>query len=247
MPYIDAGSVVYPIEHLLDNPDSVAGVIASIGEECRCAIVDSPFVASVERGGLSVEYSVGVGSLVCSPGCGFTGGLKLLEPAWGRGRVLGGDLAPTCVTVGEYSGTELSVLGINVKPLGSLHEFFDAVTRQARRGIAVLPLASGELEVERVGSLCGRLHSRNPLHPAGVVGKPGVNACCEDVHVLVGSRGRMLNPVLALEDTTVISTIQGMGEGIVYGYDPLSAGSKHLRLAAVLGMLYTCGVEGERL
>ena len=246
MPYIDAGSVVYPIEHLLDNPDIIAEVIASISDECRCAIIDSPFIVSVEQGGLSVEYSLGVGSLVCSPGCSLTEGLKLLEPAWGRGRVLGGS-GFTCVTAGDYLGTELSMLGISVKPLGSLYEFFDTVTRQARRGIAVLPLVGGELEVEKVRSLCGRLYSRNPLHPAGAIGKPGVNACCEDVHVLLGSRGRMLNPILALGNTIVISSIHGMGEGIVYGYDPVNAGSKHLRLAGVLGILYTCGVEGERL
>jgi hypothetical protein len=247
MPYFDAGSAVYPVEKLLEEPEVLASIAAQAGGECRCAIIGSPFVATVERMGARLEYTVGVGSIVCSPDCGSGEGkrqLVLAEAAWGQGRVFGS--APRCVVAGGDAVRELALFGVKTTPV-DLHGFVESVLRRGKRGLAVLPHIADALEIERVGGICGRLHSRNPLHPAGAVGKTGVEACCSDAYTLVGRIARLAAPILALDNTVVISTITGLGECLILGYNPITSSSRYLRLAGILGILYTCGVESERL
>ena len=241
MPYFDAGSIVVPIEALIENPE-VLGTYLLGSRGCRCSIVDSPFVASVMRGGLRLDYTVGVGSLVCGAGCG--GGdeaLVLAEPAWGSGRIIEGG---ECVFYGSCGELEagLAALGFRLRRVKGLQLFIDEVTKAGARGVAVLDDAD-PLSVEPAGGLCGVLRSRNPLHPAGVVGKPGLSGCIERLYRVVGPQRRLLAPILGLGDETVVAEVKGLGEGLLVGYEPSSA-SKHLRLAAMLGAVYECSRPG---
>ncbi|NOZ88508.1 MAG: hypothetical protein GXO15_01135 [Crenarchaeota archaeon] len=238
MPYFDAGSAVLLIEDVLREPELLGQWLMGHAG-CRCAIIDSPFSARVERRGLSVDLTIGVGSIVCSPGCGEDA--VLAEPAWGQGRLLGGD----CVFHGDCGELRagLAALGFKLKRVG-LHEFFEVVGREGVNGVAVLGPDSDALEVEPRGGVCGRLRGRNPLHPAGAVGKPGLEGCVEETFDLVGPRSRLLTPVLQLGGRDIIYSYSGMGDSVVIGYS-LASASKYPRLAAWLGALYACSKPAD--
>ncbi len=241
MPYFDSGSDVLLVEELLESPELLLQWLLP-RTRCGCTIVDVPFTATIERGGLRLDLTVGVGSIVCRPGCSGGEGARLAEPAWGHGRLIGGG---SCLYhgVGSEIPAGLAELGFSVSRV-SLEEFFEGVGRRGMNGVAVLGRHSGLLEAEPLGSICGRLRSRNPLHPAGMVGKPGLEGCVEDAYQLTGPRAALVEPILQLGRHVIVSRYSGLGDGLILGYEP-SAASKYPRLGALLGAIYACSREQD--
>ncbi len=245
MPYFDAGGVVYVIEDIIASEEVLQEAIAALLSGCRCSIVDSPFVASVEARGFVVDRVVGVGSIVCEPGCiESRRGYRLTAPVWGQGRVI--SRGQRCLVCGDSpSLSQLPALGIDTLRVG-YHEFFDRVLRGGERGVLVLGRGLDPLEVVEDEGVCGVLRTSNPLHPAGALGKPRLQACVERIYRLEGPRARLLHNILYVNDKPVIARLEGMGNALVVMFDE-EGSSKYPRIAATLGMLYECGTPGEHM
>lgn len=236
MPRLAEGAEVVPVEEILRRPRDVLRLLVT-ARSCRCHIVDYPFTVLASRDGVRVRITVGIGSIVCSGGCGV-GGWLLEEPAWCYGRRIGDC---KCLYHGPGEGAAmLEALGVHVEVVGSLGELLDSAARGAR-GVALLP-GSKSLEVSVGGGVCGRLRSMNPLHPVGVFGKADGHVCVERLAEPVGPAARGLTPLLGIGRKTVAWLFRGMGEAVLYGFEPSEAPSP-LGVAALVGALYTCGVE----
>ena len=111
-------------------------------------------------------------------------------------------------------------------------------------GVLYLPAFSSNLAVNEEDGRCGTLYSFNPLHPAGVFGKPVTPACVERIYSIAGPLAKYLTPVLGIDNKPIIYSVKGTGDGIVIGYEYLSS-SGILAIASWLGVLYACGSESE--
>jgi hypothetical protein len=248
VPHFSENSIVYAIEDIIRDDNVFASALSRLMRGCRCAIIDSPFAATLENKGFTVDRVVGVGSIVCEPGCegGEDGGYRLAAPAWGQGRVLKPGL--DCVFYGsERLRGQLAALGFRVEARG-FNELLDMVTREGKRGVAFLDEEADSLSVERLEGGCGVLKTTNPLHPAGAFGKPGLHACAEEIYGLQGPAARIASPVLHLSsrERVVVSRVEGLGNALIIHTDPESA-SRHIRVASWLGALYECGIASEYL
>ena len=245
MPYFREGSPVYLVEEFIEKPDSFSNVLPGLASGCSCAIIDSPFAATLEYNGFLVDRVVGVGSIVCDPRCGSSGQRwRLATPAWGQGRVLRQGLE--CLVYGnEVIRAQLASIGL--RPRGaSLHEVVDAATREGLRGVVFLDEEADPLAVEPRPGTCGTLSTTNPLHPSGAFGKPRLHACVENLYRLVGPLARLTTPILSIGrgKETLISRIEGLGSAIIVHTD-VEAASSYVRLASWLGALYECGSSTE--
>ncbi|KSW11765.1 hypothetical protein CF15_02860 [Pyrodictium occultum] len=242
MPQIPAGSVVYLIEHLLSEPGKLREVLSIIsGGKCKCMIADMPFTAVLENNGFTVEQVVGVGSIICPPGCGDSG-VTVHASTWGYGRLVPGDR--TCiVAASEEVAALIRSPGIRVVEV-DYEEFFENVVRKGLNGVMVVSKDYGGLEVQERGGICGNLYSHNPLHPAGAVGKPSPSCCIENIYEIVGPRARLINKILSVNDVSIIGEVKGIGEGLILFFNPVRA-SGYASLAAWLGVMYACGSTAE--
>ncbi len=236
MPRLDEGSEVIPVEDMLRRPREVLRLLVT-ARSCSCHIVDYPFTVMASRGGVRVRITVGIGSIVCSGGCGVEGWI-LEEPAWFYGRRIGGC---KCLYHGSPEGAAaLEAMGVHVEPVQDLEELLDYASRGAR-GVAMLP-GSGSMEVCEAGGACGRLRALNPLHPVGVFGKADGHVCLERIAEPVGPITRSLTPLLGIGRRAITWLYRGLGEVILYGFEPSHAPTP-LGVAALVGALYTCGAE----
>jgi hypothetical protein len=237
VPKLEAGWEVIPIEMLLSNPAKLVSAYRA-AKECKCILIDAPFVATVEREGLVVDLAIGVASLVCSRPCGFSP-WRLSRPAWGSGvRVAEG----RCAYYGDEVGDLVVELGVNGYELSSLDDVF----KQAERGvnaIACLADATG-LEVEKLPGFCGVIEAVNPLHPLAVIGKPYLAGCIGEYARLVGPRARLASPLLRLAKRPIAWSYEALASALLLGFKPSTA-SLHLKLAALLGVLYACGAKAD--
>lgn len=244
MPQLPAGSVVYPIETIIKSPDTMSSVFTAISSgSCRCMIVDTPFVATVENKGFVIDQVIGIGSIICSPGC-TRGEVVLHNPTWSYGRVVPGNSECIVVASKDFTST-LKSIGVHAREV-DYDEFFDLVLRRNSHGVMVLSDEINSLEIQRGSGRCGSLYSYNPLHPAGAVGKPGFTCCVNEIYEIVGPRSKLLSRILAVDDKTIISQVRGMGEGLIVSFNPVSSTS-YTSLAAWLGVLYVCGSAAEYL
>ncbi|ABM79905.1 hypothetical protein [Hyperthermus butylicus] len=243
MPQVEAGSKVILIEDIIRRPELVRSITTSgLANDCRCFITDSPFVAVVERQGFIVEQVIGVGSIICSPDCRVTEeSARIHAPTWGYGRFIGG----RCIVGGDADEILLTLktLGYEVDVVG-FNEFFEKLFREKVNGVLYLSAFSGDLAVNEEGGRCGTLYSFNPLHPAGVFGKPTSSACVDRIYSVAGPFAKYLAPVLGIDGRPIIYSVRGIGDGIVIGYEYLSS-SGILATAGWLGVLYACGSERE--
>ncbi|HIQ24204.1 MAG TPA: hypothetical protein EYH50_04060 [Pyrodictium delaneyi] len=244
MPQLPAGSVVYPIETLIKSPDTMSSVLTAISSgSCKCMIVDTPFVATVENKGFIVEQVIGVGSIICSPGCA-RGEVVLHSSTWSYGRVVPGN--SECIVAASKDFTSmLKSIGVHAFEV-DYEEFFNLVLRRNSNGVMVLSDRINSLEIQRSNGRCGNLYSYNPLHPAGAVGKPGFTCCINEIYEIIGPRSKLLSHILAVDDKTIISQVRGMGEGLIVSFNIVSSTS-YASLAAWLGVLYVCGSTAEHL
>jgi hypothetical protein len=239
MPEIDKGYIVVPVESLIREPTKIE-VFMSLArdEECKCFIVDTPFVATLNVKGFVVDQVIGVGSIVCTPNCELREGYRIEAPTWGYGRLIGGK----CVLAGDIEGANLlGMLGYDIHRM-SLAEAIEEATRGGKRTVIYLPSFEDRLYVSRSNGRCGRLYTFNPLHPAGAFGKPRHTTCLHETYELVGPYGKYASPLLAVEYKPFLYHIAGMGEALVIGarVEDLDAITS---TAVWLGILYTCGRE----
>lgn len=248
MPTMRLGSRVLPIERLLNNPESIDDFLpltSSKSNECFCVVAGSPFVASVSHGDLVIDYTIGTGSVLCSHKCtNINSEVKLIEDVWVPGRIVKPGLR--CVvhdSIGVVSAL-LRFIGFNVdnRPY---YEVIEETLKTRTRGVVVLDDSVDSMEIDRVEFICGNLSAPNPLHPASVVGKPHFSVCVRDLYTLIGPRSRLLFPLLTIDDDVpLVSLVSGLGEAIIIGFNVIDS-HPLLRLAAYLGVLYTCGVDSE--
>jgi len=247
LPYLPENSIVYTIEDLIEKPESIQDVLASLLSGCSCAIIDSPFTATVDVKGFRVNKVIGVGSIVCEPSCGVSrSGYRLTAPAWGQGRIIRRGLE--CLYYGNDAyRAQLASLGFKVINK-EFNDIVEAVTRGSKRGVIILDEDAAPLEVEPTPGTCGVLRTTNPLHPAAALGKPRLHGCARPLYRLTGPLARLATPLLYLEDkdNTVVSKIEGLGSALVLHSEP-AAMTRHLQLAAWLGVLYECGAAEEHL
>jgi hypothetical protein len=261
---IDAGSRILPIEVALNNPAGFEKAIELIAESysksgCRCIIVDYPFPVYArieEQNHMHVlSYVVGVGSIVCSPGCNITSlrdaGVKLLEttaPGWGYGRLIGGKSICRGL-VGDLLKDIMALFGIGIDDQNlDVGEILRRSHRPQQESVVIelpqAPLDDGKLRlfIERRGTICGVLATENPLHPLGIFGKPGFSTCAREVYEVVGTIGQIHEVILYADSTPLALKRHSLGEVFIIGYDV--AKSDHLlRVASKLGALYECGKE----
>ncbi len=247
MPTMRLGSPILPIERLLNNPESINDFLLltiNKSDECFCVVAGSPFVASVSYGDIVIDYTVGTGSVLWSHKCtNINSKVKLAEDVWVPGRVVKPGLK--CIihdSVGNVSAL-LRSIGFSVES-HPYHEVIDRALKTRIKGVIVLDDSVDSMEIDRIEFICGNLSTPNPLHPAGVVGKPHFSVCVKDLYTLIGPRSRLLFPLLTVDGVPLISVVNGLGEAIVIGFNVIDS-HPLLRLAAYLGLLYTCGVDSE--
>ncbi|ALL00615.1 hypothetical protein Pyrde_0565 [Pyrodictium delaneyi] len=244
MPQLPAGSTIYPIELLIKSPETIQKIaLTASSDNCRCMIVDTPFTATVENKGFIIDQVIGVGSIICSPGCGDSD-IVLHSSTWSYGRIIARDTNCIAAAPSDFV-MALKSVGISVREV-DYEEFFDNVLKYGANGVMVLFDELNRLEITRENGLCGSLYSHNPLHPAGVVGKPGLHCCIDELYEIVGPRSRLMSPILAVGKKIVISQIKGMGEAVILSFNPASS-SGYASLAGWLGALYACGSTTEHL
>ncbi len=239
MPRVEEGYKILPVERVVREPGLIE-VFTSIAsnEECRCFIVDSPFIVTANVKGFIVEQVVGVGSIVCSPECTVETDVVAAAPAWGYGRYIGG----RCIVAGDIPGlTLLGSIGYHIEE-ARFADAFDMASKADIRGIVYLPSFAGRLEVEEVSGGCGTVYSYNPLHPVGALGKPRHSVCVDRVYTLAGPLGKLVKPLLGLNKVSLFSLYQSMGELLVVGFD-VEYADRLLASALWLGVMYTCGRE----
>jgi len=220
MPKVEKGAKILTIERIIRSTGFLEALMAiASSSDCRCFIVDSPFIASTEVRGFALEQVIGVGSIVCTPECQVDADAIAIAPTWGYGRYIGGK----CKVAGAVPGLPiLRSVGYDVDEL-DFEEVFEATSRQPVKGILYLPSFAGRLEVEEEDGVCGRLLSLNPLHPAGAIGKPRQAVCVDKVYRLAGPLGRLTHNILAIEDKPLIQSYGGLGELAIIGFNIDSA------------------------
>ncbi len=245
MPYFKEGSIVFMIEDMMKSPEVFHQVVTSIVSGCKCAIIDSPFTASLSAKGFVTDRVVGVGSIVCEPSCReTTNAYQLAEPAWGQGRIVKRGLE--CLYYGsDIYRVQLSGMGFRVIELG-FRDVVERATKTPSRGLVILAADADPLEVEETPGGCGTLGTPNPLHPAAAFGKPGFQACARPLYRLVGPLARFATTLLYIDnrENTVLSRIEGLGNVLIIHTDPANM-SARLQLASWLGVLYECGASEE--
>ncbi|HIQ56213.1 MAG TPA: hypothetical protein EYH59_06020 [Pyrodictium sp.] len=239
VPKLSENSEILPIEYILEHPEESIKLV-NAASRCRCFIVDNPFVAVVEIKELRLEMTIGVGSIVCEEGCGI-GVWRLALPAWVSGVQISGKCA--------YYGPSRLVDMLN--GLVSLQEYDSSgrVVEAARTGESgglIVAVDVDAIEFEQSTGFCGSLEATYPLHPAAVVGKPYYQACVKEYGEPVGKLSRIVYPLLRLSKKPIIWWSSGMLRDLmIIGFDPTTATS-HAKLAAFLGILYTCGERVEQ-
>jgi hypothetical protein len=237
MPKVEKGSKIIAIERIIRSTGLLEALMAIASSDgCKCFIVDSPFIATTNVKGFTVEQVVGVGSLVCTADCPVEADAVAVAPTWGYGRYIGGK----CIVAGTIPGLPiLRSVGYEVEEV-DFDEVFDAAAKQYVKGVVYLPAFRERLEVAEEEGSCGRLLSLNPLHPAGAIGKPRQAVCVDKIYRLVGPLARLTHTILSVEDKPLIQTYGGLGELAIVGFD-LDSSEAILSTAAWLSILYTCG------
>ncbi len=231
---VDEGWEVLLVEDIIRDSGSIKTLQDVVA--CNCIMVTSPTTARLCRDGFCVDLAIGVGSLICPPGCGASE-WRLSQPIWCYGVRIG---AGKCTCIGSCVKHVRYMLGSEgeTASVSTLHELLSGL-EAGQRMLVVLP-ETRFLDVEVSGGFCGRLSSVNPLHPGGVVGKPGFDSCIGEYAYPVGPASRLLLPVLKLRGRPVLWSYEGLGEAVVLGFNPERA-SGAVVLAALMAALYICG------
>ena len=241
MTYLDAKSIVFPIEFFLSNIDrAIKTIDMLIVENCKCIILDTPLVANIrykhQEHRYSISYVVGPGSIICNTGCKVSSDVELAEKCWISGVYV--STRSKC-TVYIPSSSYLNFLErrlSNLDQVPSLDIYFDSVQRRGEKGIAILHTS---LEAEE-GKTQGKLYSWDPLHPAGAIGKLGTEIEVKKYYTLLGHLARLEQYILTVDGSPLVGEIKGLGRGLIFHYDPLYE-ADILLLVAYLGTLYECG------
>jgi hypothetical protein len=239
VPKVDVGAKIITIERIIRSTGLLEALMAiASSENCKCFIVDSPFIVATEVKGFTLEQVVGVGSIVCTPECNVDADAVATAPTWGYGRYIGG----RCFISGSIPGRPiLKSVGYEIEEV-NFDEIFELASKQHANGILYLPSYHERLEVEEEEGICGRLLSLNPLHPAGAIGKPRQSVCVNKIYRLSGPLARFTRNILALEDRPLIQAYEGLGELTLINFEIENSNSL-LSTAAWLAILYTCGVS----
>ena len=234
VPKLVENSEVLPIEYILEHPEESVKLVYA-ASRCGCFIVDNPFVAVVEIEGLRLEMAIGVGSIICEEGCGI-GVWRLASAAWASGAQIGGE----CAYYGPSRLVEMLDGLVVLREYDSSERVVEAA-RTGESGGLIVAVGVSAIEFEQSAGFCGRLEATYPLHPAAAVGKPCYQACIEEHGEPVGKLSRIVYPLLRLNGKPVLWWSSGMLRDLmIVGFDPATATS-HAKLAALLGVLYTCG------
>jgi len=234
VPKLLENSEVLPIEYILEHPEESIKLVYA-ASRCKCFIVDNPFVAVVEVKGLRLEMAIGVGSIVCEEGCGI-GVWRLASSAWASGVQIGGE----CAYYGPSRIADMLDGLVFLRGYNSSERVVEAA-KLGESGGLIVAVGVNAIEFEQSAGFCGSLEATYPLHPAAVVGKPYYQACIEEYGEPVGKLSRIVYPLLRLGRKPILWWSSGMLRDLmIIGFDPTTATS-HAKLAALLGILYTCG------
>ncbi len=241
MPYLDAKSMVFPIELIFSNvAKSIEIIDKLISKNCRCIILDTPLVVNTryryQEYNSLIKYVIGPGSIVCRDDCEIVTNIELAEKCWVSGAYISAE--SKCITY-MPSSSYLDFLKkriTNIEEVYSLDVYLDSIQRSKENGVAVLHTG---LEVQE-SRIRGRLSSRNPLHPAGVIGKFEVEIELKRHYNLLGPYKRLVHYILTIDENPLISEVIGLGKGLILHYDPIYE-SSILLLVAYLSTLYECG------
>ncbi len=235
---VDEGWTVILIEEVLKEVDKSIKTLLGLLEALArgCILVTSPTTTRLcRKDGLCLDLCIGVGSLLCPPGI-VESNWVVYEPFWCYGVKIGGKcrlIASKNLALPTVPQAKLE----SIESYSSLHDVIDTIGLGER---ALILLANSNLvDVEPQKGCCGVLGTLNPLHPVGVIGRTKWRTCCDKVFEPVG-KGHTLLPILSVGGKTIAWSFNGLGEAVVLGYNPQEV-DEPLRLAYLLGLLYSCG------
>ncbi|MET1101758.1 MAG: hypothetical protein ABWW69_04695 [Pyrodictiaceae archaeon] len=214
-----------------------------------CAIVERPSIVEVYIANERIELAAGIGSLICEDcssndmHCDKELLIRITRPVWVDARIVSrGNLE--CMIYGakasEADDIKLKleeIVGTSIRI--SINE---EIPHPIMTNGLILSSMLKELYKEEVpeGGKCGRLETKYPLHPISFIGRFKEHICVNKLFLLHHPLIRRLTyDLLSLNNYPLVQLYRSLGEVLLVNY-PLDEENMLLRLALLIGVLYTC-------